>query len=131
MNRRLILLLVIAALPALAGCRQQMAAQPVGRPFGAPGVARPLVAGTVPRGALADTYEVRTGRKPGTEPDAFSADVFVEKVPLEVTDELLERGRERFNIYCAVCHGRLGDGNGKIPSRGFTKPPSFPDDFSR
>ena len=37
---------------------------------------------------------------------------FVETNPLPVTGELLQRGRERFDIYCAPCHGRLGDGNG-------------------
>jgi hypothetical protein len=113
-----------------------MAKQPVGRPLtGNPafpgGVARPLEPGTVPRGSLADSYEVRTGRRTGTDPEAFSREVFVDKVPIDVSLELVKRGRERFNIFCAECHGRLGDGNGKIPERGFTKPPSFPDDLSR
>jgi len=48
---------------------------------------------------------VNTGRVAGTTN-------FVEINPLAVTPELLQRGRERFNIYCAPCHGRLGDGNG-------------------
>jgi mono/diheme cytochrome c family protein len=47
-------------------------------------------------------------------------------MPFPVTKEVLERGRERFNIYCAPCHSRVGDGNGFIPSRGFArKPPSY------
>lgn len=47
-------------------------------------------------------------------------------MPFPVTGEGLARGRERYNIYCAPCHSRLGDGNGVIPSRGFPrKPPSF------
>jgi mono/diheme cytochrome c family protein len=45
--------------------------------------------------------------------------------PLPVTRELLTRGQERFDIYCAVCHGRTGDGNGMIVQRGFPQPPSF------
>jgi mono/diheme cytochrome c family protein len=48
---------------------------------------------------------VNTGRVTGTTN-------FVEINPLPVTGELLQRGRERFDIYCAPCHGRLGDGNG-------------------
>jgi mono/diheme cytochrome c family protein len=121
----------------VVGCRQDMAKQPVGRPLtGMPespsgGSARPLEPGVVPRGSLADSYEVRTGRRPGTDADAFSRDVFVDKVPIDVSLELVERGRERFNIFCAECHGRLGDGNGKIPQRGFARPPSYYDDLSR
>ncbi|MCA1633174.1 MAG: cytochrome c [Acidobacteria bacterium] len=48
--------------------------------------------------------------------------------PFPVTGEVLERGRERFNIYCSVCHGQTGDGDGMIPRRGFQKPPSFHED---
>ena len=48
---------------------------------------------------------VNTGRIIGTTN-------FVETNPLPVTGELLQRGRERFDIYCAPCHGKLGDGNG-------------------
>ena len=79
--------------------------------------ARPLVDGTVARGDLhADTY-FYTG-KVGNNPGNY--------MPFPVTKEVLERGRERFNIYCAPCHSPLGDGNGFIPSRGFSrKPPSY------
>jgi mono/diheme cytochrome c family protein len=114
-----------------------MAKQPVGRPLTGSTVfsdglsARPLEPGTVPRGSLADAYEVRTGRRAGTDPDAFGRDVFVARVPIDVSLELVQRGRERYTIYCAVCHGRLGDGNGKVPERGMTKPPSYYDDLSR
>jgi mono/diheme cytochrome c family protein len=106
-----------------------MAKQPIGRPLSGLS-ARPLEPGTVPRGSLADSYEVRTGRRIGTDPEAFAQDVFVAKVPIDVTLDLVERGRERFNIYCAACHGRLGDANGKIVQRGFTKPPSFHNDMA-
>jgi hypothetical protein len=49
----------------------------------------------------------------------------VETVPQPVTRAQLERGRERFDIYCAVCHGRTGDGQGMIVQRGFPAPPSY------
>lgn len=45
--------------------------------------------------------------------------------PPRVTMALLERGRERFDIYCSPCHSRLGDGNGMIVQRGFPHPPSY------
>ncbi len=107
-----------ALLFALAGCaQQQMAEQPKYTPLRASPFfddgrsARPLVEGTLPRGRLAlDSLNVPK------DANAF---------PFPVTREVLERGRERFEIYCSVCHGRLGDGNGMIPRRGFRQPPSY------
>lgn len=77
---------------------------------------RPLVAGTVARGQLRDDPVVFTGKQ-GT--------AFVGTVPVEVDKALLERGRDRFDIYCAPCHSRTGDGNGMIVQRGLKQPPSF------
>ena len=78
---------------------------------------RPPVEGTVARGDLrADTYFYtgKIGNNPG------------DVMPFPVTKEVLERGRERFDVFCAPCHSRVGDGNGFVPSRGFArKPPSF------
>ncbi|HEX8523954.1 MAG TPA: cytochrome c, partial [Tepidisphaeraceae bacterium] len=45
--------------------------------------------------------------------------------PFPLTRNDIERGQQLFTIYCSVCHGALGDGNGMIPQRGFTHPPSF------
>jgi mono/diheme cytochrome c family protein len=45
--------------------------------------------------------------------------------PPPVTMALLKRGQQRFDIYCAPCHGRDGDGNGIIVDRGFPRPPSY------
>lgn len=79
--------------------------------------ARPLVEGTVARGQLHEDNYFYTG-KIGSNP----GDV----MPFPVTKQVLERGRERYNIYCAPCHSRLGDGNGYVPSRGFSRmPPSY------
>lgn len=52
---------------------------------------------------------------------------FAETLPeaIELTRALLERGQERFNIYCMVCHGETGHGDGMIPKRGFPRPPSY------
>ena len=46
-------------------------------------------------------------------------------IPYPITMQLLERGRQRFGIYCEPCHSPLGDGDGMIPRRGFPHPPSY------
>jgi mono/diheme cytochrome c family protein len=115
--------LLAGALVALGGCRQDMHDQPRFKPLAESDFysdlrsARPPVEGTVARGELhADTY-FYTG-KIGDNPGDY--------MPFPVTEAVLERGRQRFNIYCAPCHSRLGDGNGIVPSRGFSrKPPSY------
>ncbi|MGA2103169.1 MAG: cytochrome c [Candidatus Sulfotelmatobacter sp.] len=114
-------LLVLIALTS--ACRLDMHVQPRENPlsrsdfFTDQRSARPLVEGTVARGQLyADSYFYtgKIGNNPG------------DVLPFPVTKEVLERGQERFNIYCAPCHSRVGDGNGFVPSRGFArKPPSF------
>ena len=116
-------LALIAAIALWSGCRLDMHVQPKQNPLSPSDFyadrrsARPLVEGTVARGQLhEDTYFYtgRIGDNPG------------DVMPFPVTKEVLERGRERFNIYCAPCHSRTGDGNGFIPSRGFTRmPPSY------
>jgi len=85
--------------------------------------ARPPVEGTVARGQLREDSYLYTG-KIGDNPGDY--------MPFPVTKELLARGQQRYNIYCAPCHSRVGDGNGVIPSRGFPrKPPSFHTDRLR
>jgi mono/diheme cytochrome c family protein len=53
------------------------------------------------------------------------ADANANAFPFAVTREVLDRGRERFNIFCAPCHGLGGDGDGMIVQRGFQTPPSY------
>jgi len=113
--------ILVAALTS--ACRLDMHEQPRQNPLSYSDFypdhrsARPPVEGTVARGQLgADAY-FYTG-KLGTNP----GDV----MPFPVTKEVLERGQERYNIYCAPCHSRVGDGKGFIPSRGFSRmPPSY------
>jgi hypothetical protein len=78
--------------------------------------ARPRIPGTVARGELSSDPFFDTGKLGGAEGDGF---------PFPVTIEVVNRGHERFDIYCSECHGRVGDGNGMIPSRGYRRPPSF------
>jgi hypothetical protein len=118
------LLIVIA----MTGCRQQMADQPRYDPleesrFFADGQsARPLVPGTVARGALNPDVHLYEGIADGAPAKAF---------PFPITRTVLERGRERYDIYCSPCHSRTGDGDGMIVRRGFTRPPSFHDERFR
>jgi mono/diheme cytochrome c family protein len=56
---------------------------------------------------------------------------YVEDCPIPIDKAALERGRDRFNIYCAVCHDALGTGNGKIVERGYLPPPNYHLDYSR
>jgi Cytochrome C oxidase, cbb3-type, subunit III len=120
--RKFIPLLLLAVM-GTAGCRLDMHVQPRYNPlaksdfFPDQRAARPLVEGTVARGdERADTY-FYTG-KIGNNPGDY--------MPFPVTREVLERGRERYNVYCSPCHSRVGDGNGFVPSRGFArKPPSY------
>ncbi|MBT6121327.1 cytochrome c [bacterium] len=56
---------------------------------------------------------------------------FLESIPLNVDLKMLERGQERYAIYCAVCHDRTGAGNGMVVQRGFVKPPNLSDERIR
>ena len=116
-------LALLAILPALtSGCREDMQDQPRFKPLAENRFyadlrsARQPVEGTVARGDVREDayfYTGMVGQNPG------------DYMPFPVTQEVLDRGRERFNIYCAPCHSRLGDGNGMIPQRGFRHPPSY------
>jgi hypothetical protein len=57
--------------------------------------------------------------------DASKPKVYVEEFPFAITHEDLKRGQERYTIFCAVCHGPLGNGQGKIWERGYLTPTSF------
>jgi mono/diheme cytochrome c family protein len=114
---------LLAAIAVLAACRLDMHVQPRQNPlsrsdfFADQRSERPPVEGTVARGELREDTYFYTG-KAGNSPG--------DSMPFPVTKEVLQRGRERFDIYCAPCHSRVGDGNGFIPSRGFArKPPSY------
>lgn len=117
------------ALPAIlalacvaAACRRDMQDQPRYRPFRPSAFfadgrsSRPLVSGTIARGHLDEDDHLHRGRIDGELAATF---------PFPVTAEVLERGRERFDIFCSPCHGRVGDGDGMIVQRGLRRPPSY------
>jgi len=103
-------------------CRRDMQDQPKYIPlrsseFFADGrSARPIPEGTVARGQLRADKVFYTGKV---------GDQFTDLIPFPVTRTVLERGRERFNIYCTPCHGMLGNGLGMIVRRGLKRPPSY------
>jgi len=121
--RQSVVVIALAGTALLAGCRLDMQVQPRVNPlaksdfFPDQRSARPPVEGTVARGQLHEDAYFYTG-KIGNSPGDY--------LPFPVTREVLDRGRERYNIFCAPCHSRVGDGNGFVPSRGFARtPPSF------
>jgi mono/diheme cytochrome c family protein len=114
---------LLALLALGAACRIYMHVQPRQNPlsrsdfFTDQRSERPPVEGTVARGQFHEDTYFYTG-KAGKNPGDY--------LPFPVTKEVLDRGRERYNIYCSPCHSLLGDGNGFVPSRGFArKPPTF------
>jgi hypothetical protein len=75
-----------------------------------------VIEGTVARGQLHEDTYFYTGMMGKEQGNVM---------PFPVTREVLQRGQERFNIYCAPCHSELGDGNGMIVQRGYRRPPSY------
>jgi cytochrome c553 len=115
-------ILLIALAAWMGGCRLDMHVQPKYRPadpstfFGDGRSVRPPVPGTVARGQLRADELLYTGKINGQVADQF---------PFVITKKDLERGRERFNIFCTPCHDYTGNGGGIIVQRGFPPPPSY------
>ena len=117
----MLIILLLLTFP-IVGCRQQMADQPHQRPletsnfFDDRMASRPIEPGTVAR--TGRERNLLSGKVDGKLADAF---------PFEVTMQVLERGQERYEIFCSPCHDRLGTGRGMIVRRGFTPARSFHD----
>ena len=79
--------------------------------------ARPLIEGTVPRGFLREDKHLYEGKNPDGS--------FAAEFPFPVTEAVLARGKDRFNIYCIVCHGTTGAGDGMVVRRGFKVPNAY------
>ncbi|HXF61887.1 MAG TPA: cytochrome c [Caldilineaceae bacterium] len=115
---------LLFCLSLTAGCTFMMRDQPRFEPFEesaffADGASsRPPVEGAVARGQLRLDDHFYTGRVNGRLVDTF---------PFTVTIEILERGQERYNIFCSPCHGLLGDGHGIVTEYGMRTPDSFHD----
>jgi len=151
-SMRLVLFIAISALGLVAvGCRYDMQDQPRYKVykessfFSDRRASRDLTPGTVARGQLHDDKAFYTGKVANPNPNAqvqtttdasgntlvasFPNDI--DEFPVPVTKELIDRGQNRFNIYCIVCHGPTGNGDGMVVRRGFPKPPTYHDDRLR
>lgn len=152
LNRSKALFIALLAVSAVAsGCRYDMQDQPRYKYykqsdfFADNRASRDLPAGTVPRGQLRENKAFYTGKIDNPNPNApvqtttdasgntlvssFPNDI--DEFPVPVTKELIDRGQDRFNIYCIVCHGPTGNGDGMVVRRGFPKPPTYHDDRLR
>jgi mono/diheme cytochrome c family protein len=121
--RQILFVIAVSSTALLGACRLDMQVQPKQNPYARSDFfpdqrsERPLVEGTVARGQLHEDSYLYTGKLGNTTGDYM---------PFPVTKKVLDRGRERYDIYCAPCHSLVGDGNGFIPSRGFSRqPPSY------
>jgi mono/diheme cytochrome c family protein len=120
---------LLVAVAALLGCHSDMYEQPRYEPLEASDFfedgrsARPLVPGTIRYGDPPGEDVLHTGRNADGQ--------LAQELPQPLTKGLLERGQERFEIYCAVCHSRSGDGNGMIVQRGYRQPPTYHSDRLR
>ncbi|MGE3821439.1 MAG: cytochrome c [Isosphaeraceae bacterium] len=130
--------LALAALAFASGCNeQQMITQPKYKPL-QPSVffpdgqsSRPVVPGTVARGQLRIHPAFDQGEVDGALVNVIPVKGFDPQQPLDpaaarlARKAVLERGRRRYDVFCAPCHDRVGTGQGMIVQRGFSAPPSF------
>jgi mono/diheme cytochrome c family protein len=120
------------AVLVLAACRQDMHDQPRYKPlagsdfFGDGRSARPLIEGTVARGQMRTDSARYTGKIAGK-----NGPEDVDQFPFAIQRSDLDRGRDRFNIYCSPCHSQLGDGNGMVVRRGFRQAANYHTDKLR
>lgn len=146
-----LMLLIVAAFGAGCGVRFDMQDQPRYRAYKKSDfftdgrASRDLIPGTVARGQLRENKAFYTGQIDNPNPNAAVQSTVdaggntivtsfpnaIQEFPLPVTQELVDRGQERYNIYCSTCHGALGEGDGMIVRRGFPKPPTYHDDRLR
>jgi len=112
----------LCAVLVLAGCAQKMAGQPKVKPLTASDFfpdgqsARPLPPDTVSRSDSPNDELLNTGKIDGKDATVF---------PFPITRDVLLRGQERFNIFCAVCHDRTGSANGLVVQSGYASPPAL------
>ena len=120
------LAVVLLSAALITGCRQDMHDTPRYEAleesdfFADKRAMRPIPEGTVARGNLREDDVYYTGKVDGEVVHTLPAQITVDKA-------LLDRGQQRYNIYCAPCHSTLGDGNGTIVQRGYKRPASYHD----
>jgi len=150
-SRLLVFAFLLLPIVFATACRYDMQDQPRYKAykqsdfFADKRASRDQVENTVARGQLHDNKAFYTGKIDNPNPNAavqtttdasgntlvasFPNDI--DEFPVPVTKELVERGQDRFNIYCIVCHGPVGKGDGMVVRRGFPQPPTYHDDRLR
>lgn len=124
MTRAVTFLTMVGLLFFAVGCRQKMYQTPRYEPyerslfFRDSLAVRPIEEGVVSRSGV--RFGDQTPLLTGADTAAGGGGM-----PFPVTEEVLERGQQQFNVYCAPCHSRVGDGRGMIAQRGLRNPPSF------
>ncbi|HEY0459732.1 MAG TPA: cytochrome c [Pyrinomonadaceae bacterium] len=142
---------ILSLIAITAGCRYDMQDQPRYKAykqsdfFADKRASRDLPQGTIPRGQLRSDKALYTGKKDVVDPNAAVQTVKdeagntliasfpndIDEFPVPVTKELVDRGEQRYKVFCIVCHGPTGNGDGMIVRRGFSKPPTYNDDRLR
>jgi len=130
---RFAILAGLAAIVLISGCRQDMHNQPKMIPqrgsdfFADHRGARPQIVNTVSRGQLQSDSYFYTGVVQGANGYREEKD----QLPFPASMEVLERGQERFNVYCTPCHSRVGNGLGEIVQRGYKPAANLNDQVRR
>lgn len=136
--------LLVGVCLAGTACRRDMQDQPKMKPFRGTSFfndglsMRQPIPGTIPRGFLRTNTELFTGKKSQSASSAPTAPSTTnaypddtDTFPFPITKETVMRGKERYEIFCSVCHGLTGNGDGMIVRRGFRRAASFNDDRLR
>lgn len=151
LKNKLLWIATIGLFIVSVGCRYDMQDQPRYKAYKKSDfftdgrASRDLPEGTVARNNLRENKVFYTGKKENADPNvqvqtttspsgntlvtSFPNDI--EKSPVPLTKELLERGETKYNVYCTVCHGPVGNGDGMIVRRGYPQPPTYNDDRLR
>lgn len=129
--------IAVIGLAGLASCRQDMHDQPKyeayeGSDFFADSQAnRVEVEGTVARGFLNEDEALYGPSPTAGTPDSTKPKTYLSSFPFAISAKMLDRGEERYNIYCAPCHAETGVGDGMVVRRGYRKPPTLHQDRLR
>ena len=116
-------LCLLAVLLLAAACDGNLADQPKCTPLrqlGQTVCAQPLPEGVVAHDAVVDNPSLTTGKVGGQ---------YLTGYPMPLTQAMIQRGRDRYQIFCRPCHGASGDGNGIVTFYGFPHPPNLGDDI--
>jgi len=143
MKRYICILIVVVACVGLTGCRGVRSEKPPIHPnvnmdyqprFDKQELSMDLPDGVVPYSYVttdpsdASRSQIMKSGKPAGYYTGKSDGQYVKRAPIQVTDAVLETGRERYNIYCSVCHDQTGSGNGTVAQRGYLRPPHLADE---